>query len=137
MNSAETCLKIFSHDGTDDSNLFNVLDKVIAALRQPQVNAHAADVFRTALDSAMVDVDKIYNNVLSVRSSGGTRMNELSALDSSGSSRILDYKKQLSELEDLDYYTGITQLQLRTVALEAASAAFTKIQNTSLFNLNR
>lgn len=137
MNSADTGLKIFSHDGTDDSNLFNVLDKVIAALRQPHVDADAADDFRTALDSAMVDVDKIYNNVLSVRSSGGTRMNELSALDSSGSSRILDYKKQLSELEDLDYYTAITQLQLRTTALEAASAAFTKIQNTSLFNLNR
>lgn len=137
MNSADTGLKIFSHDGTDDSNLFNVLDNVIAALRQPHVDADAADDFRTALDSAMVDVDKIYNNVLSVRSSGGTRINELSALDSSGSSRILDYKKQLSELEDLDYYTAITQLQLRTTALEAASAAFTKIQNTSLFNLNR
>src|SRR5690606_24386615 len=137
MNSADTGRKIFSHDGTDDSNLFNVLDNVIAALRQPHVDADAADDFRTALDSAMVDVDKIYNNVLSVRSSGGTRMNEISALDASGSSRILDYKKQLSELEDLDYYTAITQLQLRTSALEAAAMAFQKIQNTSLFNLNR
>ncbi|MFA7669065.1 MAG: flagellin, partial [Burkholderiaceae bacterium] len=88
------------------------------------------------LNSAMQRVDAVYNNVLSVRASAGTRMNEVTALDSAGGTRILEYRNQLSQLEDLDYYTAITQLQLRTTALEAASMAFQKIQNISLFNLN-
>lgn len=136
MNSADTGLKIFAPGG-DEENLFNVLDKMVAALRAPQTDAAAADQYRDALDQTMRDIDSIYDNILSVRSSSGTRMNEISALEASGSGRILDYKKQLSELEDLDYYTAITQLQLRTSALEAASMAFQKIQNTSMFNLAR
>lgn len=137
MNSADTGLKIFTHDGNDAKNLFNVLDEMVAALRAPQTDAAAAEGFQDTLNETIREIDAIYNNVLSVRSSGGTRMNEISALDASGSSRILDYKKQLSELEDLDYYTAITQLQLRTSALEAAAMAFQKIQNTSMFNLAR
>src|SRR5690606_34936025 len=137
MNSADTGLKIFTHDGNDPKNLFNVLDEMVAALRAPQTDAAAAEGFQDTLNETIREIDAIYNNVLSVRSSGGTRMKEISALDASGSSRIRDYKKQLSELEDLDYYTAITQLQLRTSALEAAAMAFQKIQNTSMFNLAR
>lgn len=126
MNSADIGSDIFEAGG---ANLFLTLDDAITALRMPGQDM-------TALNSAMRDVDAIYDNILSVRASGGTRLNEISALESSGSTRIMEYKNQLSKLEDLDYYTAITQLQLRTTALEAAGMAFQKIQNTSLFNMN-
>lgn len=134
MDSADTGDNIFEVGG---ANLFHSLDDMITALRTPIVDAAASDAFRNTLNDTMRDVDAIYNNVLSVRASAGTRMNELTALDTSGNTRILEYKNQLSQLEDLDYYTAITQLQLRTTALEAASQAFMKIQGTSLFNMNR
>lgn len=120
----------------EELNLFAALDDVIAALRNGTGDPVADTNLTNALNSALQRVDVVYNNVLSVRASAGTRMNELTTLDESGSTRILDYKYQLSQLEDLDYYTAITQLQLRTTALEAAAMAFQKIQNTSLFNLN-
>ena len=120
----------------DEFNLFSAFDDLIAALNSPTGDAASAARLRNALNSAMQRVDVTYNNVQSVQASGGTRMNEISALDSNGSARILEYRNQLSQLEDLDYYTAITQLQLRTTALEAAAMAFQKIQNTSLFNMN-
>lgn len=121
----------------EELNIFASLDAVISALGTPTGDAAGAAKLQNALNSALQRVDTIYDNVLSVRASAGTRMNELSALDSSGAARNLEYRNQLSQLEDLDYYTAITQLQLRTTALEAASMAFQKIQNTSLFNMNR
>lgn len=117
-------------------NVFQALDDIVAALRSTGTSEADQTNLINAMKSALQRVDVTYNNVLAVRASVGTRMNEISALNSSGSTRILDYKYQLSQLEDLDYYTAITQLQLRTTALEAAAMAFQKIQNTSLFNLN-
>src|SRR5690606_31150622 len=120
----------------DELNLFATLDDLIATLKQPTDSETDAAGLRNAINSALQRVDVTYNNVLSVRSSAGTRLNEIDALQANGSANIMEYKNQLSQLEDLDYYTAITQLQLRTTALEAAAMAFQKIQNTSLFNLN-
>ena len=120
-----------------EMNLFATLDELIGALKAPTADEAGAANLQNAINSALQRVDANYDNVLSVRASAGTRMNEISALDSSGAGRVLEYRNQLSKLEDLDYYTAITQLQLRTTALEAASMAFQKIQNTSLFNMNR
>lgn len=120
----------------DELNFFGAIDDIVAALRNPGTTAADHANLQNALNSALQRVDVTYNNVLSIRASAGTRMNEISALDSSGATRVLDYRNQLSKLEDLDYYTAITQLQLRTTALEAAAMAFQKIQNTSLFNLS-
>lgn len=120
----------------EDLNMFKALDDVIKALQNPGATEADNVNLQNALNSALQRIDVIYNNVLSVRASAGTRMNEVEALNSNGATRILDYKKQLSDLEDLDYYSAITQLTLRSTALEAAAMAFQKIQNTSLFNLN-
>src|SRR5690606_35183028 len=120
----------------EEFNLFASLDDIIKALENPATTPEQQAKLQNALNSALQRVDVTYNNVLSVQASAGTRMNEIASLDSNGAARVLDYNYQLSQLEDLDYYTAITQLQLRTTALEAAAMAFQKIQNTSLFNLN-
>src|SRR3546814_956829 len=86
--------------------------------------------FLNTLGTAIQRIDVNYNNVLTVRASVGARMNELDALDANGAQRGLGYSSQLSKMEDLDYYTATTQLQLRSSALEAASLAFRKIQRS-------
>ena len=73
-----------------------------------------------------------YDNVLTVRASVGSRLSELDSIDNAGMARGLGYSKQLKDLQDLDYNTAITQLQLRSTALEAASLAFRKIQSANL-----
>lgn len=121
----------------DEFNVFATLDEIIAALATPTTDPVSAAKFQNSLNSALQRIDVTYDNIQSVSASVGTRMVEIEALNASGSSRVMEYRNQLSQLEDLDYYTAITQLQLRTTALEAAATAFQKIQNTSLFNMNR
>lgn len=118
-------------------NIFDSIDAMIAALERPTVADPAARaMFSNVLASTMQRVDVVYDQVLTVRSSVGTRMAEIAAIDDNASLRGLSYAQDLSRLEDVDYYEATAQLQLRTAALEAASMAFKKIQATSLFNMN-
>lgn len=117
-------------------NVFDTLDNIIAALVTPTSgDATAQARIANALASAMQKIDVNYDQVLTVRASVGSRLAEIDAIDAAGSSRSLSYANQLSKLEDVDYYTVTTQLELRRSALEAAALAFKKIQGTSLFNM--
>lgn len=115
-------------------NIFTTLDTMIEALELPlDADPSAQAHFQNVLASSIQRIDINYNNILTVRSSVGARFNELEALDANGTLRNLGFRSDLSRLEDLDYYTATTQLELRKSALEAATLAFRKIQSTSLF----
>ena len=120
-----------------DMNVFRTLSDMIQALKLPQTGSDVNQAqFRNQLNATMQRIDEHYNNVLTVRSSVGTRMNELDSLSSNGDLRNLSYRQELSRLQDLDYYQASSQLELRKSALEAAALAFRKIQSTNLFSLN-
>ncbi|TAM87446.1 MAG: flagellar hook-associated protein 3 [Candidimonas sp.] len=120
-----------------DLNIFTSLDELAAALNTPTGGDQAK---LAALHNTLVTVGQRvqsnYNAILTVRSSLGTRLNELSGLDNSGASLDVNYTTQLSGIEDVNYNTAITQLQLRQTALSAASQAFVNIQNLNLFSMN-
>ncbi|QEK93529.1 flagellar hook-associated protein 3 [Achromobacter insolitus] len=118
-----------------DMDVFATLDNVIAALEAPSSGDPVATAkLNNALATANKKLANTYDNVLTVQASVGARMNELDALDATGTQKGLSYSKSLSDLEDLDYYQGASQLALRQVALQAASAAFMTIQGSSLFS---
>lgn len=119
-----------------DMNIFDTLENLISVLEVSQDADPVAQAnFRNVLASSMQRIDLNYDNILTVRASVGARMNEIGALDANGTLRNLGFKAQLSQLEDVDYYSATTQLELRKSALEAAALAFRKIQGTSLFNM--
>lgn len=125
-------------NGSDELNILNVLSEVVEALEQPiQNNSVAAAHLHNTLNRAIQAVDIAYDNVLTVQASIGSRMNELESLHHSGDLQALQLAKELSRLEDVDYYTASSQLALRKMALEAASVAFMKIQGTSLFSMGK
>ncbi|WP_341667035.1 flagellar hook-associated protein FlgL [Alcaligenes sp. SDU_A2] len=124
-------------DNPNDMNLFTTLASVVTALRSPSdQNPVEKAALRNVMNTAIQRVSENYDNVLTVRSSVGTRLNEIDALSANGALRTINYKQELSRLEDLDYYQASTQLELRKSALEAAALAFQKIQSTNLFSLN-
>jgi len=119
----------------DNMDMFATLDSLIDTLKQPSTDdpvAQAALV--NELASANKKLTLGLDNVLTVRASVGARMNELEALDATGTQKGLSYTKQLSDLEDVNVYEVTSQLILRQVALEAASLSFTRITGTSLFS---
>ncbi|MGY6269873.1 flagellar hook-associated protein FlgL [Achromobacter denitrificans] len=118
-----------------DVDVFATLDSLISALDAPSAGDPVATArLNNELATANKKLASNYDNVLTVNASVGARMNELEALDATGTQKGLTYAKSLSDLEDLDYYQGASQLALRQVALQAASAAFMTIQGSSLFS---
>jgi flagellar hook-associated protein 3 FlgL len=119
-------------------NLFKSLGDLADALEQPiQGDEQASAGLRNLMNTTSQTLATVYDNVLTVRASVGARMNELTALNDSGTQRNLGYAKALSDIEDLDYYEATTQLSLRKMALEGAGLAFQTIQGLSLFNRNQ
>ncbi|WP_313619957.1 flagellar hook-associated protein FlgL [Achromobacter sp.] len=118
-----------------DMDIFATLDDLISTLDAPSSGDPVATArLNNALATANKKMSNTYDNVLTVTASVGARMNELDALDATGTQKGLSYSKSLSDLEDLDYYSAASQLALRQVALQAASAAFMTIQGSSLFS---
>lgn len=122
-------LKTAKNAGTD---MFSALGDIIAALKKP-LNSDADHAqLLNALSTGNKKITNAHDNVLTIRSSIGTRMQEIDALNVTGDNRTLFDKSQLSDLQDLDYATAISEFYQRKTALEATQQVFVKIQQISL-----
>ena len=81
-------------------------------------------------------MDLALDNVLTVRASVGARLQELDALDSAGEDRHLQYSQTLSELQDLDYASALTELSKQQTILEAAQRSFVTVFRLVLVQLH-
>jgi len=117
--------------GTD---MFQGLSDIITALQNPVDTGTPADHAQllNALSTGNRKMSNALDNVLTVRSSVGSRLSELDSLDASGQGRTLFDKAYLSNLQDLDYATAISEFSQRQTALQATQQTFVKIQNISL-----
>ncbi|SFN17807.1 flagellar hook-associated protein FlgL [Variovorax sp. OV329] len=118
--------------GTD---VFAAMEQLVTALRQPLEGGGdkaRADLLN-ALSTANVKITNAHDNVLTVRSSVGSRMNELDQLDSDGEARKLIDKSYLSEIEDLDYYSALSEFTQRQTSLQAAQQTFVSLSGLALF----
>ncbi len=115
------------HGGGQD--VFQTLNDLITLLETPGTAGLTA-----GLDTANAGVDLALDNVLTVRASVGSRLQEIDALDSAGEDRHLQYSEILSGLQDLDYTQALSELSKQQLTLEAAQKSFVKASSLSLFN---
>jgi len=120
-NSGQT---VFQGGGQD---VFKTLTSLVNLLQTPGTPNLAT------LTGLSNNVDQALNNVLSVRASVGSRLQELDALNNVGSNRDLQYSQTLSGLQDLDYAMAATHLSQQQQTLQAAQQSFVKISALSLF----
>jgi flagellar hook-associated protein 3 FlgL len=109
---------------------------VIAALKAPASADAGADSARllNALSTANVKITNAYDNILTVRSSVGSRLAELETLDASGAAQQLANQSYLSQLQDLDYAGAISEFTQRQTNLQATQQTFARLQGINLFN---
>ena len=77
------------------------------------------------------------NNVLSVQTTIGARMNVIESTQTENEEVALINTTVTSQLEDLDYAEALSRLSLQSVVLEASQQSFVKVSSLSLFNLLR
>lgn len=118
-----------------NADVFATFQKVLDVLRQPADTPARKAALQNTLGNAMGEFDASLDNVLMVRASVGSRLNELDVVDAVASNRQINYAQTKSDLVDLDYTTAISDYSLRQVGLQAAQKAFVSMTQMNLFDL--
>jgi len=115
-------------------DMFQSLQDAISILKTPTDTPAQQAALANVMNSVANELTNNLDNVLTVRASVGTRLNELDVIDAVGDNRALNYTASISQLIDLDYNAALSEYSLRQVGLQAAQKAFVDVQSMSLFN---
>lgn len=120
----------FSVSPSSNESIFQTISDLIAALGR----GGSPTQFTNSLNKALNSLDRGLENVLTVRASLGSRLQELDALQNIGEDLGLQFKQSLSQLQDVDYNKAITDLTQQRANLQAAQKSFQLISELTLFD---
>jgi len=133
MEISDSGQKIFQGGGKPGEDIFQTLQDLITLLETPVVDDATKSALTAGLATANGNVDKTLDNVLSVRASVGARLNEIDALDDTGSARDIQYQENLADLVGLDPLEAYSRLMQQQITLQAAQKAYVSVSGLSLF----
>jgi flagellar hook-associated protein 3 FlgL len=132
MSGAPANGDVFSVSPSANQGIFSTLSNLINTLKSPA--APGGTSFNQSVNDALGNIDQGLNNILTVRASMGSRLNELSALQNTVSQQGLQYQQTLTSIQGTDYNKAISDLTQQHMALQAAQQSFASISKLSLFN---
>jgi len=80
------------------------------------------------------NIDQALDNFLRVRSTIGSRLNNIDSQNEVNENFLLRMKSAISEVQDLDFAEAISRLSSQATSLEAAQKVFVEVQSLSLFD---
>jgi flagellar hook-associated protein 3 FlgL len=108
--------------------VFDSIQNMINFLKTPGVSAS-----NPTYTQSLSEIQSAMDNVSMVQASVGARQSSLDGLTNTSSDRKLQYKEQLSNLQDLDLAKAISDVKQQTVQLEAAQSTFSATAKLTLF----
>jgi len=123
---------VFQGNGND---VFAALNDIVTLLKTPITDAATQASYNTGLATAISKLKGSVDNVLNVRADVGAKLIEIDSLDTAGSDRALQYSKSLSDLQDTDYASALSDLAKQQTIMEAAQKSFVQMTSLSLFKL--
>jgi flagellar hook-associated protein 3 FlgL len=124
----------FNVSPSTEQSMFVTLQNLITAFSTNITNSSDAAQVRNILNTEMVNLDRVLENVSSVQASIGSRRAELASLTNVSEALELHYMERISNLEDLDYVEAISAFTQQQTQLQAAQASFARTTSLSLFN---
>ncbi len=121
---------VFTVTPSTNESIFKTISDLINALNTPVVGANLTNSLTHGINS----LDNALNNVLNTRSSLGLRLNEIDSLQTLGDDLGLQFKKTLSQMQDVDYNKAASDLAQQNTILQAAQKSFAKVSDLSLFS---
>jgi flagellar hook-associated protein 3 FlgL len=119
------------------TNVFDNLQSLINTLKTPTTGTNGTG--QANLSNALTTFGQMfsntYDNVTTIRTTTGSRMNELTSLNNIGDSNALNYQSQLGDLLDVDWYATASKFAQLQTALQASQQSFLQTQKLSLFAL--
>ena len=110
------------------TNMFDSLRDLLTALESNN---------RSGIQAGLGNLDLATAQISDVQGTVGALANRLQATHDALDTATLTITKSISDNQDADLATAITQLRLQEVAVQAASETFTKIFDSSLINYLR
>ena len=111
-------------------DMFTTIGNLIDTFENMPAGAESGNVVNRQIEG----IDQSLQRVLGVQASVGARINTLDQQKTSEGDLGVQYQGQISNLQDLDMASAIGQLNLQTVALQAAQQTYTQLQGMSLFD---
>jgi len=103
---------------------FQAIDDLMAAVKENN---------KAGMQQSLGEMDALHNGVVLAQADVGTSMKVVEQQGAVLDDTKLTLRTTLSNLQDLDMSTAVTQMQKQMVSLEAAQASFAKISQLSLF----
>ena len=113
---------------TSRVDMFKVMQDFVTALKADD---------RTNIETAIDELTAVSANLAKNLTDNGLRQNLVAERRDIAEDKIVIYKGILSEAQDVDYASSITQLSADMLALEAAQNTFAKVSQMSIFNFLR
>jgi flagellar hook-associated protein 3 FlgL len=114
-------------------DMFTTIGNLIDTFENMPAGAESSNVVNRQIEG----IDQALQGVSGVQASVGARINTLDQQKTSEGDLGVQYQGQISNLQDLDMASAIGQLNLQTVALQAAQQTYTQVQGMSLFDYLR
>lgn len=130
-----TADRIFTTGGKDGKNLFGEIQNIIKALKTPAADRDPNQKLADVIGQGMRTVDAGSDNILSVRAEGGTRLNEIEALNAQSSVRGVALQDEINGLRNTDFAKSMTDFTNYKVAYDATVKATSLMNKTSLFDM--
>lgn len=124
----------FTVTPSTNQSLFTTIANLITTLTAPVSTQADSAKLSNGVNTALQNLDKSLDHIVTNRASIGARLQEVDALQSIGADLGQQYQQTLSQLQDVDYARAISDLNRQQVYLEAAQKAFSKVAGLSLFN---
>ena len=124
----------FSVSPSVHQDVFTTVQQLSGALSGAVIGPAAAAHLDNALGRALVDLDRGLDHMFSVQARTGARLNAVEAERAVNQDFELHLQTLHSQIQDLDYAEALSRLSQQTATLEAAQAAFVRVQGLSLFN---
>jgi flagellar hook-associated protein 3 FlgL len=123
--------QVFQANGTD---VFASLSAMVTLLNTPITDATTQAAYNTGLTTTIDKLKSSVENVLNVRTDVGQKLHEIDELDTAGADRELQYSKTLSNIQDTDYASALSDFAKHQTIMEAAQKSFVQMTSLSLFS---
>jgi flagellar hook-associated protein 3 FlgL len=128
--SAGDTVNIQSDTSSNTQDVFTTLNNMITALQSGESNTQLTNTLNRQLESLTNAMSSVSNAEVSV----GSRIDTLQQQQSDYSDLGVTYQSALSDVQNVNMASAISNLSLQSTALQASQQVFAKIQGTSLFD---
>jgi flagellar hook-associated protein 3 FlgL len=121
---------------SQNTSLFQIAQNLAAALSAPGGQSQViSPQVQQQIETIMSELDSAQTGVLSAQATLGTNLSDIQSIESSDSTSTTTAQADLSSIQSVNLPQVMTNYNESIVSLQAAEAAFARIQNLSLFQV--